>query len=385
MADICGESSSRFSLANDNHHQNGNYEEGCFDDELNSFVNVKHHRGENHIMYDDQKEAASVSEQEENNRKTKNRQYTFIIRSKAQIYTCEFCQKILKYRSKYLEHLRTHTGERPFGCTYCGASFTQRGALKQHERIHTGDRPHYCLQCQKSFRTASALNVHLKSHPDTVISGRGTTARDLYLDDHARIEEELAYEAQQEIEYIQLLEQEESHEFTHRWQVSHITQPIVDATHIAPESELSLAMFPDGRLQVNDTILEGEHFPMEEITLYYYTLTNDEVLTFLYDNANDTLEIVETNETASTPEEAIPEEVGVQHYDGHFEAPEDAYEVYEEVLPESGEQEATSSKYVEVYETDDGQKDIKTELADGYINEPPQVAHNEQLIDFFYY
>lgn len=128
------------------------------------------------------------------------------MRSKGKIFSCEYCNKEFKYRSKYVEHLRTHTGERPFPCSFCDASFTQRGALKQHERIHTGDRPHYCGICDKSFRTASALTLHLRIHPGSSnISHYGTVSNVPYFDIDEKVENEFEYEDQQEAEYVQIL------------------------------------------------------------------------------------------------------------------------------------------------------------------------------------
>lgn len=110
-------------------------------------------------------------------------------------------------------------------------------------------------------------------------------------------------------------EDHESGEFTHRWHVNHIPQSVEDPLYILPESELNIYRYSDGRLQVNETILEGEHYPLEGITLYYYTLSNNEILTILYDNANDLLEIIETNDGMI---EEVQEIDVLPHYEEHI-------------------------------------------------------------------
>ncbi|KAF2368663.1 Zinc finger C2H2-type, partial [Trinorchestia longiramus] len=47
-------------------------------------------------------------------------------------HACQFCGKTFPWPSKLNEHMRTHTGERPFQCPHCVYRATQRITLKKH-------------------------------------------------------------------------------------------------------------------------------------------------------------------------------------------------------------------------------------------------------------
>ena len=77
---------------------------------------------------------------------------------------CQFCPKVFKYVSRFRQHERVHTGDRPFRCDVCGKSFTQSGHLCAHKRTHTGDRPFLCDVCGNSFTQSGHLCVHKRTH-----------------------------------------------------------------------------------------------------------------------------------------------------------------------------------------------------------------------------
>ena len=55
---------------------------------------------------------------------------------KGQILSCEHCGMVFKKGYALTEHIRSHTGERPYKCLECGKTFARSWEFSQHRRFH---------------------------------------------------------------------------------------------------------------------------------------------------------------------------------------------------------------------------------------------------------
>ncbi|KAL1249348.1 hypothetical protein QQF64_020353 [Cirrhinus molitorella] len=57
-------------------------------------------------------------------------------KGKAQKLKCNYCDKVFTKNFDLQQHIRSHTGEKPFQCIVCGRAFAQKSNVKKHMQTH---------------------------------------------------------------------------------------------------------------------------------------------------------------------------------------------------------------------------------------------------------
>ena len=88
--------------------------------------------------------------------------------NKSDFWPCGICGKVFK--KDYLRKHKTLHTESAAKCDICGKKFVHESHLKNHIRTHTGEKPYRCQDCGISFRQKGQLKRHRMGGKNRAIS-----------------------------------------------------------------------------------------------------------------------------------------------------------------------------------------------------------------------
>lgn len=84
--------------------------------------------------------------------------------SQQKSHVCEICSRGFKRREHLYQHMKLHTGFRPYICEHCNKAFMRKEHVIRHSTLHSGQKNFTCNICDKSFSRNDNLLKHKKTH-----------------------------------------------------------------------------------------------------------------------------------------------------------------------------------------------------------------------------
>ncbi|GAB1298580.1 Zinc finger protein 131 [Apodemus speciosus] len=271
-------------------------------------------------------------------------------RTGKKIHICQYCEKQFDHFGHFKEHLRKHTGEKPFECSNCHERFARNSTLKchltacqtgvgakkgrkklyecqvcnsvfnswdqfkDHLVIHTGDKPNHCTLCDLWFMQGNELRRHLSDAHN--ISERIVTEEVLSVETHLQTEPVTSMTIIEQVGKVHVLPLLQVQVDSAQVTVEQVHPDLLQDSQVhdsqmgeLPE-QVQVSYLEVGRIQTE----EGTEVHVEELHVERVNQMPVEVQT----------ELLEADLDHMTPEIMSQEESEPGHVDAAMEEPEDA-------------------------------------------------------------